>query len=255
MHLLVASTEQGTQFRDRSLGLDQLTHTLLGGGNFQTLLQDLLRQLIGDDAHAGIIGHHQVAGLDQLAAQGDGAVHLHTLHTVFTGNLSGTTGEDGIIILTDRGDIATASVYNVAGKATALANGAALTSHVGDIQVSTEVGNQDIAGLTDVVDVTGGHGDEVVIVDTLGGGLADRDVTYCHSGATVLAAGDDGFQIRCGNGAVNAVAVQNIGNSGGHILHRQITIDDLLGNTWKLDLADTLTGNQPQMRPAASYSA
>ena len=34
--------------------------------------------LIGDNAHAGIVGHHQVAGDDQLAAQGNRAIHLHS---------------------------------------------------------------------------------------------------------------------------------------------------------------------------------
>ena len=83
-----------------------------------------------------------------------------------------------------------------------------------------------------------------MVVGALGGGLAHGDVADGHGGAADLAAGDDGLQVRGGDGAVDAIAVQHVRDGGGHVVHGQIAVDDLLLHPGELDLGDALTGDQ-----------
>ena len=65
-----------------------------------------------------------------------------------------------------------------------------------------------------------------MVVRALSRGLADGNVADRHRRADDLAAGDDGLEIGGRDRAVNAVAVKDIGNGGGHIVHGEVAVDN-----------------------------
>ena len=83
-----------------------------------------------------------------------------------------------------------------------------------------------------------------MIVRALGRGLADRNVADRHRGADDLAAGNHRLQIRGRDRAVDTVAVQHVGNGGGHVLHGEIAVNDVFADAGEFDLRDALAGNK-----------